>query len=176
MKKVLIIDSEPVLNAPMGRFLPREIVVKLYPESNIQRLKYIFKYNTAKEVPECEAIELLQRFPSMSLVEPEERKYERIEDFELTGEEKRKDLTLIVKRLLLKCPFPPPKNVDLIDMINGQLAIGNYPLSEEGMEAYEKDVEIAAKKRREEINIENRERNIEMGIGFQKEGEDVNIS
>ena len=176
MKKVFLIDSEPVLNAPMGRFLPREIVVKLYPESNIQRLKYIFKYKTPKELPECEAIELLQRFPSMSLVGAEERKYERDEEFELTGEEGRKELTSILKRLLVKFPFPSPKNEVLIDMINGQLAIGNYPLSEEGMEEYKKDMAIEAKKRREEINIENRERNIEKGVGFQKVEENVNVS
>jgi hypothetical protein len=179
MKKVFVIDSEPVPSAPMGRFLPRDIVVKLYPESNIQRLKYIFKYNTPQELPEGEAIELLKRFPSVSLVDDTGKEtvvddYERLPEFKLSGDEGRKDLALIMKRLLLKMPAPPAKSEVIIDIINGQIAIGKNPLTDEGMKAYEEDLRVEAEKRREKRSQELREHSLKILHG--KEAEDVNVS
>ena len=178
MKNVYLIETHAIQNAPICRFLPRDIVVKLYPQSNIQRLKYIFKYKVPLELPELEAIELMTRIPSLILVDKDgratqkEADYERLVEYELTGTEKRVELVSILNHLLL-APVYQSTNDAIIDQINGQLTIGKTPLTEAGFKEYENDKRIEHEKEIEETRLQQ----IEAGKARVKEEEaHVNIS
>ena len=177
MKNVYLIETHAIQNAPICRFLPRNIVVKLYPQSNIQRLKYIFKYKVPLELPELEAIELMTRIPSLILVDGEgraakvEEDYERLVEFELAGTEKRVELVSILNHLLL-APVYQSTNDAIIAQINGQLKIGKTPLTEAGFKEYENDKRI---EHEEEIE-ETRKQQSATALSKMKEEADVNIS